>query len=324
MINPHIQDNRCSFPFFRVILMKYHHVFFAVLVAALWGFNFIAAKVGLIEIPPFLYCSTRFAISCLPLLLFIKKPPISWSLIIGIGLSLGVAKFGLLFMALELGMSAGLASLILQSQAFFTAALSVLILNDKIRPNQFAGMLIAFAGISFIGVNLYQGSTLVGFLLILGAAFSWAICNICIKLAGKVNMFSLVVWTSLIPPIPMYLMSLAFEGPGALTQMLTHMSTLGWACLLFAACASTWVGSTLWGILLRTYDASIVAPFSLLIPVFGISFGHILLKEEFSGMTYAACGLVFIGLIVNQWKTKSDLPLPQEGESIFEPQQKVA
>jgi len=283
--------------------MKFHHILIAIIVAALWGFNFIAVKIGLSEIPPFLYCSSRFVIACLPLLCFIKKPPVSWPLIIGIGLSLGVLKFGFMFMGLHLGMSAGLASLVLQSQVLFTAALSVLFLADKLHPNQILGMVIAFGGITLIGINLHEESTLVSFLLIIGAAISWAFCNIMIKLAGKVNMFSLVVWTSLIPPIPMYLLSVVFEGPEALPQMLTQMTPLGWACLLFTACGSTWIGSTLWGTLLRTYNASVVVPFSLLIPVFGISFGHILLEEQYSAITYVACGIVFAGLVINQWRT---------------------
>lgn len=283
--------------------MKFHHILLAIVVAALWGFNFIAVKVGLSEMPPFLYCSSRFIVSCLPLIFFIKKPPVSWALIFGIGLTLGVAKFGFMFMGLHMGMSAGLASLVLQGQAFFTTVLSVLLLSDKIRSHQIIGMVIAFSGIALIGITLHESSPLISFLLIIGAAISWAFCNIMIKLAGKVNMFSLVVWTSLIPPIPMYLLSIIFEGPEALPQMLAQMTTLGWGCLLFTAAGSTWIGSTLWGILLRTYDASLVAPYSLLIPIFGISFGHLLLGEQFTPLTYLACGIVFAGLIINQWST---------------------
>lgn len=281
--------------------MKFHHILCAVFVAAIWGFNFIAVKIGLSEMPPFLYCAARFVVACLPLLCFIKKPEVSWAIIIGIGVSQGIAKFGFMFLGLHLGMSAGLSSLVLQSQAFFTITLAVLLLNDKIRTNQVIGMLIAFCGIALIGTTLHEDSTLIGFLLILAAAISWAYCNILVKLAGNVNMFSLVVWTSLIPPIPMYVLSLIFEGPSALPQMLSQMTSLGWACLLFTACGSTWLGSTVWGILLRTYDASLVAPYSLLIPIFGLSFGHILLGENFTPLTYGACGLVFFGLIVNQW-----------------------
>lgn len=282
--------------------MKIHHIFLAILVAAIWGFNFIVIKVGLSEMPPFLYGGARFVVAALPLIWFIKKPPVSWSLMAGIGISLGVAKFGFMFLGIHVGMSAGLASLVLQSQAFFTIVLSVLLLQDKIRANQIVGMLIAFAGMALIGVNLHESSSLLGFLLIIAAAISWAFCNILFKLAGNVNMFSLVIWTSLIPPLPMYLLSLTFEGPQALPDMLSQMTLLGWACLVFTACGSTWIGSTLWGILLRTYDASLVAPYSLLIPIFGISFGHTLLGEQFTPLIYAACGLVFLGLIVNQWR----------------------
>lgn len=281
--------------------MKFRHILVAILVAALWGFNFIAVKIGLNEMPPFLYCSARFVVACLPLLWLVKKPQVSWAIIIGIGVTQGVAKFGFMFLGLHLGMSAGLASLVLQSQAFFTIVLSVLLLSDKIRSNQIIGMLIAFCGIALIGVTLHEGGTLAGFLLILAAAISWAGCNILVKLAGNVNMFSLVVWSSLIPPIPMFLLSLTFEGTEALPQMLSQMTLLGWSCLLFTTCASTWIGSTLWGILLRNYNPSLVAPYSLLIPIFGISFGHVLLGEQFTPVTYAACGLVFFGLIVNQW-----------------------
>jgi O-acetylserine/cysteine efflux transporter len=281
--------------------MKTHHIFYAILVAAIWGLNFIVVKIGLSEMPPFLYASARFIVAVLPVVWFVKKPPVSWNLMIGIGVTLGVAKFGLLFLGIHMGVSAGLASLVLQSQAFFTTVLSVLFLKDRIQPNQILGMLFAFTGMAVIGISLHEGSTLPGFLLILGAAISWSFSNILFKLAGNVNMFSLVIWTSLVPPIPMYLLSCTFEGVEALPQTLSHMTSLGWACLLFTACVSTWVGATLWGVLLRTYDASLVAPYSLLIPVFGISFGHILLGEQFTSLTYAACSLVFLGLLVNQW-----------------------
>lgn len=275
------------------------------MVAAIWGFNFIVVKVGLSEMPPFLYGSARFVIAVLPLLWFVQKPAVPWSLIVGIGTTLGIAKFGLIFLSIHTGMSAGLASLVLQSQAFFTTMLSILFFKDKICLNQVLGMLVAFIGMGLIGIELCGGSTLLGFFLILGAAISWAFCNILFKLAGDVNMFSLIIWTSLVPPLPMYLLSYAFEGSQALPQTFLRMTSLGWACLLFTACGATWIGTTMWGVLLRAYDASFVAPYSLLVPVFGISFGHILLGEQFTFITYVACGLIFLGLLVNQWRTRT-------------------
>jgi O-acetylserine/cysteine efflux transporter len=282
-------------------MMQFHHILSAVLVSAIWGFNFIVVKVGLNEMPPFLYSSARMALVTLPLIFFVKKPAISWGLIVGIGMSLGVAKFGLLFLGIHVGMPPGLASLVLQSQVFFTVALSVLFLGEKVHMEQWFGMLVAFLGITIIGVDLHEGSsTLVGFLLVLASAFSWGICNILTKKAGNVDMFALVIWTSLIPPLPLYTLSYYIEGSQALPQMLTQMTALGWACLFFTACVASWIGYTLWGILLRTYDASMVAPFALLVPVFGISFSHIFLDEQFTMLTYSACGLVFLGLVIYQ------------------------
>jgi len=288
--------------------MKVPHILLAILIAAIWGFNFIAVKVGLNEMPPFLYACARFVVG-LPLLFLVRKPPISWGIIVGIGLTLGVAKFGFMFWGIHVGISAGLASLVLQSQAFFTTVLSVLLLGDKIRIHQLLGIAIAFCGIGIIGINLHEGSSLIGFVFILAAAISWAFSNILFKRAGNVNMFSLVVWTGLVPPLPLYLLSFSVEGYQTLPSMLIHMSAIGWACLLFTACASTWLGSTLWGILLRTYTPSQVAPYSLLIPIFGISFSHTLLSEQFTPIIYAACGLVFLGLIVNQWGMNKFSPL---------------
>lgn len=182
--------------------MKFQHILLAILVTAVWGFNFVAIKTGLQEMPPFLYACSRFVISSLPLLWFIKKPDISWTLIISIGVTLGIIKFGLLFWGIHLGMSAGLASLLSQSQAFFTTLLAVLILKDRIYSHQIVGMVIAFSGIGLIGTTLYEGSTLLGFILVIGGALSWAVYNILLKKAGNVNMFALTVWTGIIPPHP--------------------------------------------------------------------------------------------------------------------------
>jgi O-acetylserine/cysteine efflux transporter len=288
-------------------MMQFHHILSAVLVAAIWGFNFIAVKVGLSEMPPFLYSAARMALVTLPLIFFVKKPAISWSLIVSIGMSLGVVKFGLLVLGIHVGMPVGLASLVLQSQVFFTVALSVLFLGEKVQMNQWFGMFLAFIGITLIGMNLHEGSsTLAGFLLVLASAFSWGVCNILTKKAGNVDMFALVIWTSLIPPLPLYTLSYYIEGPQALPHMLAHMTALGWTCLFFTACGASCVGYTLWGILLRTYETSMVAPFALLVPVFGISFSHIFLDEQFTTLTYSACGLVFLGLITHQWHTRKN------------------
>lgn len=280
--------------------MKLSHVLIAIFVAAIWGFNFVVVKIGLKELPPFVYGAGRFMIAATPIVFFWRKPAVSWKIISGIGLTLGFIKFSLMFLGIYVGMSAGLASLVLQSQVFFTVALSMIIFGSRIQVNQILGMVIAFAGIVIIGWQMQTTSSLVGFLCILGSAVAWSISNILYRKAGDVDMFHLTVWTSLIPLIPMLLAACWFEGQDVFMESMLSLSWVGYLCLLFTACASTWIGATLWGVLLRAYDATRVAPFSLLIPIFGMSSAWLVIGEQLSLVTLCACGLVFTGLVINQ------------------------
>lgn len=296
--------------------MQFKHILIAILVAAIWGFNFVVVKTGLKEFPPFIYGASRFLLAALPAL-FIKRPNVSWKILGGIGLFLGVLKFSLMFLGIYLGISAGLASLILQSQIFFTILISMLVFGCRIHPRQVVGMVIAFVGIAIIAWDLNGQSSFVGFLLILGAAASWSISNILYQKAGNVDMFSLTVWSSVIPPIPMFIGAFLMEGSHVFEEVVTHFSWLGLGCLLFTSCGSTLIGATLWGELLKRYDAPIVAPFALLIPLFGLSFAWLIIDEQFSSLTLVACSFVFLGLVVNQWQSKKTKAAksPQEKES---------
>lgn len=280
--------------------MKIQHVLMAVLVAAIWGVNFVVVKIGLQELPPFLYGGGRFVVSLLPFV-FIKKPDVSWNLIIRLGLFLGVLKYALMFMGMHLGASAGLASLISQSHVFFTVILSLIVFKTSIRLNQVLGMVVAFAGISLLAMNAGTSSTFMGSLLILGSGLAWGISNILFQKAGNADMFALTIWISLIPPIPMFLLAVSADSPVGVYETISALSIVGYSCLLFTACISTWIGLTLWGVLTRTYDAARVAPYSLLIPIFGLLSSWLFLGEQFSDTTLFACSLVFVGLIVNQW-----------------------
>jgi len=283
--------------------MSLRHIFLAILVAAIWGFNFIVLKIGLKEMHPYLYGAGRFLIVSLPIL-FIKKPKVSWPLLGGAGLMSGFFKFTLMSMGVAAGMAAGLASLVLQSQAFFTLIFSVILLKSKIKLNQVVGMLIAFVGMALIGWHMQGESSLLGFLFILAAAICWGILNILYRKVGNVDMFALTVWSSIFVPLPLFCISLYEIGFTAITDSVLSMSIMGWVCLAYTACLASWVGSTLWAYLMRCYEPHLVAPFSLLIPVFGIAFSNLFLEEHFTPETAVASVLIFSGLIVNQWRTR--------------------
>lgn len=281
--------------------MELRHILTAVFVACIWGFNFVMVKMGLGEMPPFLFVGIRYFCACFPIIFFIKKPPVSNWMILGIGFTLGIAKFSLMFLGIHLGVSAGIASLLMQTQAFFTIILSILIFKSHVTFKQILGMVIAFTGIFLIGVESHGTASLVGFFLLIVAAFFWAISNIMTKQTGNIDMFPLVIWTSLIPPLPMLGLSLTFEGTDVLSETWTHFTWYGVLCALYTAWIATWLGATLWSKLLSKYSPAVVAPYSLLIPVFAIIFSWLCLGESMSLLATLASSLIFLGLIINQW-----------------------
>ncbi|MBW8308376.1 MAG: EamA family transporter [Candidatus Paracaedibacteraceae bacterium] len=306
--------------------MSLRHIFLAILVAAIWGFNFIVLKIGLKEMHPYLYGAGRFFIVSLPIL-FIKKPKVSWPLLISVGLMSGFFKFTLMSMGVAAGMAAGLASLLLQSQAFFTLIFSVVFLKSKIRLNQVLGMLIAFVGMALIGWHMQLESSVLGFIFIVAAAICWGILNIIYRKVGNVDMFALTVWSSIFVPVPLFCISLYEIGFREITDSILLMSTTAWVCLAYTACLASWVGSTLWAYLMRCYEPQLVAPFSLLIPVFGLAFATLFLDECFTLETAIASALIFSGLIVNQWRTRKKVLGNQSShqeEGIHEALQKAA
>lgn len=287
--------------------MEFRHILTAIFVACIWGFNFVTVKTGLGEMPPFLFVAVRYFCACFPLILFIKKPPVSNWIILGIGSTLGIAKFALMFLGIYLGVSAGIASLLLQTQAFFTIIFSILIFKSRITFQQILGMVIAFSGIFLIGVESHGTASLAGFFLLIISAFFWAISNIITKQAGTIDMFPLVIWTSLIPPLPMLGLSFTFEGTDVLAQTWAHLTWGGIISALYTAWVATWLGATLWSKLLSWYSPAVVAPYSLLIPVFAIVFCWIFLGESMSLLAIFASSLILLGLLINQWPRAANL-----------------
>lgn len=276
-----------------------------VLVAALWGFNFVVIKLGLDNFPPLLFSALRFLFAAVPLVFFIPRPEVPWWIIIGIGLMLGVVKFSFLFIGMDIGVPPGLASLLLQSQAFFTVVLAFVIFGAKPRPLQLAGMAVAFGGIALIASSIDGHFTLTGLALVLGAALAWASSNMLMKKAGNVPMLNLMVWVSLIPPIPLIIISLMFEGVDRDLAALAHVNLTGAGAVLFVAYGATIFGFAVWGAMISRYGVSTVAPFSLLVPVFGMTSAALVLGEAFGPLRILAAVLIVIGLVMNvfnpQW-----------------------
>jgi len=273
----------------------------ALLVIVVWGLNFVVIKVGLHGMPPMLMGALRFMLAAFPAILFVRRPqvPLRWMLAYGMTISLG--QFAFLFYAMYVGMPAGLASLVLQSQAFFTLFFAALFLGERLRGSNLFGLLVAASGLVLIGLQGGQAMTLAGFALTIAAASMWALGNVVTRKLGKVNLVGLVVWGSLIPPLPFLALSLWLEGPELISQSLRTLGLDSLLVLAYLAFGATILGYGLWSRLLSRYPASQVAPFSLLVPVVGISSSALLLGERLGGLQMVGAALVMAGLLINVW-----------------------
>jgi O-acetylserine/cysteine efflux transporter len=271
----------------------------ALVVIVVWGMNFVVIKVGLEDMPPMLLGALRFILATFPAILFIKRPqiPLRWLLAYGLTISLG--QFAFLFSAMSLGMPAGLASLVLQSQAFFTLMFAVLLLGERLHRANLFGLLVAATGLLLIGLQGDRIMTLAGFVLTIGAAAMWALGNIITRKLGKVNLVGLVVWGSLIPPLPFLALSWLLEGPEAMASALRGLGLDSILVLIYLAFGATILGYGLWSRLLSRYPASQVAPFSLLVPVVGLTSAALLLDERLSALQLLGALLVMLGLLLN-------------------------
>ena len=280
----------------------------AIVVIVVWGLNFVVMKWGLDSLSPLMLCALRFMAASLPFLLFVRKPTnLSWGLLAGYGLVQGVGQFGLLFTGMKLGMPAGMASVVLQTQAFITMLLAALMLGEKPQRWQWIGLTVAIGGLVLIGAAHGEGAaamTLTGFVLTVGAAAMWAGSNLLTRIAAKQGPYepvSFIVWTSLFPIVPLLALSFWLEGGELVLTQVKNIGLRELAVIAYLALLSTLLGYGLWTRLLQRYAASTVAPLSLLVPVIGLLSAMLLLGEYPTGMQWLGTAGVLLGMVVNQF-----------------------
>lgn len=279
--------------------LSLRHALLALAVMAVWGSNFVVIRVGLDHLPPLLFATLRFSLAFLPAALFLKKPDVPWRNLAAYGVLIGAGQFGLLFIAMKDNISPGLASLVVQTQAFFTIALAMRLTGEKVRTFQYAALALAAAGIGVIVWRTDGSATPLGIVLVLGAALSWAGGNLVARRTPNVNMLAFVVWASLFSIPPLLVLSLVFEGWPAIATGLAKADAVTWAAVAWQAVGNTMFGYAVWGWLLARYPAATVAPMSLLVPVFGMAASALFLHEALPGWKLAAAGLVMAGLALN-------------------------
>jgi O-acetylserine/cysteine efflux transporter len=278
--------------------MPIRHVLLALLVVAIWGFNFVIIKLSVEALPPILAAALRFAAAALPAALFVRPPKTKWWIVVAYGLSFGFALYAFLNLSIAWGMPAGLSSIVLQTQAFFTMLMAFLLLGERPSRFQVLGAAIAFGGIAVIASERIEGAGLLPLSLTLLAAISWGLANVLTKKAGQVNAVSFTVWGALVSPLPLLALSLLVEGP---ETVIAALAGFGWddaGLIAFLAYPATLLGGGIWAWLLSRHPASVVAPFTLLVPITGLASGYVVLGEMVTPIEIAGAALVIAGLIV--------------------------
>lgn len=298
--------------------MRLRDLLLALTVVFIWGVNFAVIKLGLRQVSPLGLGIARFFLAAFPWVFFVERPKVPLRLVAIYGLLIFAMQFGFLFTGMKLGMSAGLSSLILQLQVFFTIALSVLVLEEKPTPWQLGGALLAFSGVALVAAHIGGDVTAIGLVLLVAAAASWGGGNVASKRisqhSGSVNMIGLVVWGSLFALPPLFVVSLMLEG----RELLNSFIGLDWisaGSIAYIVYLSTLFGYAVWSGLLGRYPVNTVAPFTLLVPVFGFLGSTIVLREPLQGWKLAASGLVIAGLCLNLFGARLLGTLPKRSLS---------
>lgn len=282
--------------------MPVTHLLLALATVFIWGTNFVVIKWGLAEFPPFLFASVRFLLCVVPWIAFIRRPQVSWAKLAAFGVLLGLGQFGLLFLAMQRDISPGLASLLIQTQVFFTIAVAVVLQGERIGPPQLLAMSLALVGIAIIGWHAVSDGasvTPLGLILVLGAAASWSGANFVARSAGRVNALAFIVWSSPFALPPLFALAFMVHGGHAIAHALVNATFAGWAAAVWQAVGNTLFGYGVWNWLLARHPATTVAPSALLVPVFGMSASAWLLGEPLQGWKLAAAALVIGGLALN-------------------------
>ncbi len=297
--------------------MPPRHIALAVLVAVVWGANFVVIDLGLGDVPPTLFVAVRFVVVLLPAVFLVPRPAVPWRDIVAVGTFMSLGQFALLYTALAVGMPAGLASLVLQAQVVVTALLSALLLHERPTRPQVIGILVGVVGLGVVAVGRSAATPALGLVLVVAAATSWAVGNVAARRAathattraatgpthppgegGFRDGLSMTVWSALVVPLPLFALAVAIHGPDAVAYALTHPTVPAVLSTAYTAWLASLLGYGIWNTLLARHQTSAVVPFAMLVPVVGLTVAWLVQGELPNGWETAGGALLLLGVAV--------------------------
>lgn len=286
----------------------------AALVAVIWGVNFAIIDGALRDFPPLLFAALRFAVVAVCCLV-VPRPNVAWRHIIAVGLFTGTGQYALLYLGMAAGMPSGLTSLLMQAQVLFTVVFAAVALRERPAARQLAGLVISAAGLAVVGLTRGGTVPLLALLLILAAAASWAVGNVCTRIARPDDGFRLTIWSSLVPPLPLLALSAVTEGPDRDLSAIADAGPGAWLSLGYVVVLATIVAMGIWSSLLGRYPADRVVSFALAIPLVGLTTGWLVQGEPMTPPTLLGTAIVLCGLalVVTRARARGDRAVPPSG-----------
>ena len=278
--------------------MSRRDILLAAFVATVWGVNFVISDIFVEHMPPLLFAAIRFTLVVFPAIFFIPRPAIGWKKTLGVGFFIGVLQFGFMFIAMRIGMSGGLASLLIQLQALFTVILAAIFLTERPTRKQLVGIGLGLAGLAIVGVGRQAGAPLLPLILIIAAALFWGCGNVITRSGRPKSGLSLTVWSSTLAPIPMFLGSLIFDGPDAIGAALHEISWLFIVGLIYTSFIATLLGFAIWSNLLARYPAGFVVPWSLVTPPAGLITAWLVRNERPTLLECVGAVIILIAVLL--------------------------
>lgn len=274
------------------------HLAAILMVTFVWGLNFIVIRIGLDHFPPLLFSAARFAVCALPAL-WLPRPKVGWGSLLALGLVLGAGLFGFMFLGIAAGVSPGIASLLMQSQVLFTLLLGALVLGDRPGGAQWTAVALGLAGVVLLAVDTGQFRTGTGFGLILCGALCWAVANLMFKRLPPTPMLNVMVWISLVPPLPLFALSWMVEGQTAIEASFGNIGPVAVFVIAYTSILSTLFGYGVWGAMIQHYSAAKVVPFALFVPVFGLLLSFLVFGDRLDAVGVLASAMVVTALALN-------------------------
>jgi len=291
--------------------MQRKHLALAILVTFVWGINFPITKIGLDSVDPFVLTGIRFALAAIPLVFFVRRPTVHFSFVIAYGIIFGVGMWGAINYGIAAGVAPGIASLIIQLSAFFTMFWGAILFKEKLRFAQIIGSGIAMIGLAGILATKSGSHQIAGILLIVFSAISWSVGNVIIKKSGVKEIFSFMVWASLFPPIPLLFGAWISEGSSPFVLSLQNTDSAAIWSLAFQVYLATHFSYWGWNSLMKLYPVSVVAPISLLIPIFGITTSIFIIGEKVTQIELISIFIIILGLAVGMFRKSQNDQAPE-------------